>query len=327
MALRRIWSCSGASLKKARYDLEHAEQLAAKGFTSETALRDAQVALEVALAREKSAAESLSHKQRANLAKARHDLNEVRITAEMSGVITALNVEEGESAIMGTLNNPGTVLLTIADLSQMEARVDVDETEVVFVEVGQKAEVRLDAYRDTSFAGVVTEVANSARRSGAGLGQESVDFEIVIAIEGLNSQYTPRPQRLGRHNRCGGKGCSHGADCMPDRAGSGTTRQAAWQGFGGRRRRSGGIRFKETRCRRGSFVVDGGTANFRRVRIGIAGQNYFVVQSGVSEGEDDCEWAVQCHKRAARWGQDKGEEEIQAGQERLLIEECDADSS
>ncbi len=76
----------------------------------------------------------------ANLAKARHDLTKVTITAPMSGVVTRLNVEEGENAIMGTLNNPGTVLLTISDLGTMEAWVEVDETEVVKVALGQPGE-------------------------------------------------------------------------------------------------------------------------------------------------------------------------------------------
>jgi len=273
-----------ASLKKAKYDLEHAEQLAAKGFTSETALRDAQVALEIAEAQEKAAAEALAQ-QKANLSKARHDLNEVRITAEMAGVITALNVEEGESAIMGTLNNPGTVLLTIADLSQMEARVDVDETEVVFVEVGQRAEVRLDAYRDTSFAGVVTEVANSARRAGVGMGQESVDFEIVIAIDDSIPNIRP--------------GLSASVDitvaderdalaipiaCLtvrdPDRLG-GPRRK----GDADEKTEDDSDDREKKREVEGVFVVDGGKARFRPVRVGIAGQHYFVVQSGLALGE------------------------------------------
>ena len=82
--------------------------------------------MDIAEARGKSARETLLQ-YKANMGKAEHELDEIYITAEMSGIITALNVEEGESAIMGTMNNPGTVLLTIADLSEMEARRRKDE--------------------------------------------------------------------------------------------------------------------------------------------------------------------------------------------------------
>ena len=170
-----------ANLSKAEYDLERAEELHAKDLVSEEELRTTRVNVEVYRARVKSANESLVQ-HRASLRKASHDLEEVRITADITGVVTALNVEEGESAIMGTLNNPGTVLLTIADLTEIEAKVEVDETEVVFIRVGQEATITIDAYPDTSFAGTVTEVGNSAIRTQVGLGQSSVDFKVVIEV-------------------------------------------------------------------------------------------------------------------------------------------------
>ncbi|HXV14230.1 MAG TPA: efflux RND transporter periplasmic adaptor subunit, partial [Candidatus Krumholzibacteria bacterium] len=171
-----------ASLLKAEYDYERAVQLSEKGFMSENDLKTATSSLDIARARARSSREQLAQ-ARASLKRAQHDLRQVHIVAEMSGVITALNVEEGESAIMGTINNPGTVLLTIADLAEMEAEVKVDETEVVHVRVGQAATVRLDAQPDTTYRGVVTEVGNSALRTQVGLGQESVDFKVVIAIQ------------------------------------------------------------------------------------------------------------------------------------------------
>ena len=83
----------------------------------------------------------------------------------MTGVVTRLNVEEGENAIMGTLNNPGTVLLVIADLGTMEAWVEVDETEVVNVALGQPAKITIDAFPDSTFTGHVTEIGNSPIRT------------------------------------------------------------------------------------------------------------------------------------------------------------------
>jgi HlyD family secretion protein len=266
-----------ASLKKAQYDYDRAVDLHAKGFTSEEALRDAEVALEVARARVESAREQLSQIS-ANLVKARHELDEVQITAEMSGVITALNVEEGESAIIGTMNNPGTVLLTIADLSAMEAQVLVDETEVVFIDVGQPATVRLDAYPDTTFAGHVTRVANSSVRSQLGMGQESVDFEVVVSISdqipnirpGLSASVDITVARMtdalavpiqSLTVRDAGAGSAGGDD----------TTAVAGDGD------SGDVE--------GVFVVDGDVCHFRAVRVGIAGESYFSVESGLSDGE------------------------------------------
>ncbi len=127
----------------------------------------------------------------ANLAKARHDLDKVTITAPMTGVITRLNVEEGENAIMGTLNNPGTVLLVIADLGTMEAWVEVDETEVVKVDLGQKADIRIDAFPGRAFVGTVTEIGNSPLRVRTGSSREAVDFEVKITLDGCRPNIRP----------------------------------------------------------------------------------------------------------------------------------------
>jgi HlyD family secretion protein len=280
-----------AALVKVEYDYKRANQLGEKGFASENELEIAKSNLDIARARAETARQNLAQ-SKANLKRARHDLQQVRIVAEMSGVITALNVEEGESAIMGTINNPGTVLLTIADLSEMEAEVRVDETEVVRVRLGQAATVRLDAHPDTTFQGVVTEVGNSALRSQVGMGQESVDFKVVVAIRdsipdirpGLSASVdiavaeekkalaipiqclTVRdPARLARERRRGqGKRESKQADS----AATDTTRDDG-----------------KPRDIEGVFVVEKGVAHFRPVRVGIAGQSHVVVQSGLSEGE------------------------------------------
>ena len=113
-----------------------------------------------------------------NLAKTTYD-------SPIDGIITSLRVEEGEVAIIGTMNNPGTVLMTIADLSVMEVEVEVDETDVVGVRLGQTANVRVDAFPDTIFKGKVTEIGSSAlQKATAGAStQESKDFKVVITLD------------------------------------------------------------------------------------------------------------------------------------------------
>ncbi len=171
-----------ASLDKAIQDRDRAEELFEKELASEEHLTSARINARMEQARVEGARHRITQ-YKANLAKAHHDLTKVTITAPMTGVITRLNVEEGENAIMGTLNNPGTVLLVIADLGTMEAWVEVDETEVVKVVHGQVAEVEIDAFPDQKFTGKVTEIGNSPLRVRTGASREAVDFEVKITLD------------------------------------------------------------------------------------------------------------------------------------------------
>ncbi|HEX8253343.1 MAG TPA: efflux RND transporter periplasmic adaptor subunit [Thermoanaerobaculia bacterium] len=119
---------------------------------------------------------------RANVAAARDTLSKTTMTAPMAGVITALPVEEGEVAVIGTMNNPGTKLLTIADMSVVEAVMEVDETDVPNVKVGQRATVTIDAYPNKTFEGTVTEVGSSPMTAQGGSATEAVNFEVKIQL-------------------------------------------------------------------------------------------------------------------------------------------------
>ncbi len=110
------------------------------------------------------------------------NLEKTVFNSPIDGVITSLRVEEGEIALVGTMNNPGTILMTIADLSVMEVEVEVDETDVVGVEIGQLAEVRVDAFPNKIISGKVTEIGSSALPSTA-ISEESKDFKVVITLE------------------------------------------------------------------------------------------------------------------------------------------------
>jgi HlyD family secretion protein len=122
---------------------------------------------------------------RENLNAARDTLQKTTMRAPMAGVVTALPVEEGEVAVIGTMNNAGTVLMTIADMSVVEAVMEVDETDVPSVKVGQRATVTIDAYPNKTFPGLVTEVASSPiKRNGVSASTtEAVNFEVKIQIE------------------------------------------------------------------------------------------------------------------------------------------------
>jgi HlyD family secretion protein len=105
------------------------------------------------------------------------------MTSPIDGIVTALPIEEGEIAVIGTMNNPGTALMTISDMSVVEAVMEVDETDVPNVKVGQTAEVRVDAYADQKFEGVVTEVASSPIQSLGGNPESAVNFEVRIQLK------------------------------------------------------------------------------------------------------------------------------------------------
>ncbi len=156
-----------SSVRKAESDLERArlrrqryERLAAEGVISDEELEAAAVdttSAEVAL---EQARESVVQ-ARANLAKARDDLDKTTVYAPISGRVITLNAEEGEVVVSGTMNNPASVIATLADLSEVLAVVDVDETEIVDVGVGQEATLVVDAMPDREFAGRVVEVGSS----------------------------------------------------------------------------------------------------------------------------------------------------------------------
>ena len=119
---------------------------------------------------------------RAALRGARDRYAKTVFNSPIDGTITDLNVEEGEIVITGTMNNPGTRVLSVGDLDRMLAKADVDETDVIDLRVGQKATIEVDAFPDTTFQGHVSEIAHSAKNSGSGTAGET-DFEVKVLFD------------------------------------------------------------------------------------------------------------------------------------------------
>jgi len=283
-----------AQADQAKNDYERAKTLLAGGYRTSQEVDAAKTNYDVAAARLEAVSQDILQ-YRANLASARHSLKEVTITAPMSGIVTRRNVEEGETAIMGTLNNLGTVLLTIADLSTIETEIEVDETEVTRMKIADKAKVTLDAYPDTSFTGEVSEIGNSPILSAASATQQQgVDFKVVVTI--LDSIPNVRPglsadaeitvaesksalsipiQSLTARRKRDLKGYKASADTTKA---ADTTRIAAAKADTAQ---SGA---GETEVE-GVFVVKDGKAQFRLVKVGISSQKHFEVKSGLEAGE------------------------------------------
>jgi HlyD family secretion protein len=169
---------------------ERQKQLYDSALISQDQLEVAKVQYEVSSATLQSLNFQIKQSE-ANLKSALDDLKKTTYVSPIDGMITSLRVEEGEVAIVGTMNNAGTVLLTIADLSVMEVEVEVDETDVVNVKLGQIAKVKVDAFSDQIFLGKVTEIGSSALQKTTVGSQESRNFKVVITLENTDQRLKP----------------------------------------------------------------------------------------------------------------------------------------
>jgi len=183
---------AGARLQREKTSLARQKKLFADDLISQDQLEAAQAQYDVSDA-QVNAIQFQIKQAEASLKSTLDNLSKTTYNSPIDGIITSLRVEEGEVAIIGTMNNPGTVLLTIADLSVMEVEVEVDETDVVGVALDQKARVRVDAFPATVFEGKVTEIGSSAlQQSTSGLStQESKDFKVVVTLENPSEKLKP----------------------------------------------------------------------------------------------------------------------------------------
>ena len=207
---------------------------------------------------------------RENLNAARDTLSKTTMRAPMAGIVTALPVEEGEVAVIGTMNNAGTVLMTIADMSVVEAVMEVDETDVPSVKVGQRASVTIDAYPNKTFPGLVTEVASSPiKRNGVtgGGSTEAVNFEVKIQIE--NPPPGVRP------------GFSASADII-----TGTrTKALAIPIQALVVREKPGLTPGKPQDEEGVYVIENGEVKFETVKTGLSGDSAIELVSGAKESQ------------------------------------------
>ena len=181
-----------ANLDLARQNLKRQEELWKGGLTTREALERAQNELSVREAdlkvreQEIRTREEQIKQEQAGLATTRYNLSQVVISSPMDGIVTRRNIEQGENVMVGTMNNAGTVLLTIADMSVIESEVEVDETDIPDVTFGQEARVTIDAVPDRTFRGRVTEIGNSPIQNAgaqANTQQQATNFKVVITIE------------------------------------------------------------------------------------------------------------------------------------------------
>jgi HlyD family secretion protein len=127
----------------------------------------------------------------ATLAGARDNLRKSSFFAPIPGTVTQLAIERGEIVVTGTMNNPGTVILTIADMSAMKVEADVDETDVSSVALAQPVTVKVDAFPDLTLHGSVVEIANSPKISESGTQEQQTNFEVDVSIQNPPASLRP----------------------------------------------------------------------------------------------------------------------------------------
>lgn len=266
------------------YERSLAIQKQSPNLVSEEQLEQLRTQSEVNTALAEAANYSVEQAQ-ASVRDARQALSRTTITAPMSGKITRLNVEEGETAIMGTLNKDAATLLTISDMSILETKVKVDETDVARISVGDSALIQIDAFPDTAFVGQVVEISNSSvNKTGtaAASGDQAIDYEVRVQL--VNPPIETRPDfsataKIVTAKRT--KVLSIPIIALTVRENEDLPNGDSAVTVGRQPTKQVGKRDVE-----GVFIVGAdNTVNFRPVKVGIAGERHFEVLDGLKAGE------------------------------------------
>jgi len=176
------------NMLKAEKDFDRARDVVARKLESEAVLDATSAAYQVEVARYQSALDQVEQ-ARASLKQAADDLSRTLIYSPMTGTISDLNKEQGEIAIGSAFQED--IILIVADLTEMEAQVNVDENDIVSVQIGQKANIKVDALFGETLTGIVYEIANTANTDDQGTQNQKTEFEVKIAIEGEISKLRP----------------------------------------------------------------------------------------------------------------------------------------
>ena len=301
--LRVAIESSKVALKQAEDNYTRQQNLWKGGLTTRETLERSESDLKLRQADLRSQEQQLrtqelrKDSESATAASARFDLSKVRIESPIAGIVTRRNIEEGETVVIGTMNNAGTVLLTIADMSVIQAEVEVDETDIPSVRFGQPAKVTIDAMPGQTFTGKVTEIGNSPIQSGTATSStQATNFKVVVTLDKEIAEVRPgftctavittaikenaiavpiqattvrelivddkgnviRPPEEEKKSRRTSVGAAQAAELKP-----GQTRKEL----------------------EGVFLVQSNKAVFVPVKTGIAGEKYFEVLSGLKEGD------------------------------------------
>lgn len=272
-----------ATLDKVASDYDRIKELHAKNLSSDSELETAKSNYLTTKAQYDAAQANVSQTQ-ASLKEIIDQLNKTTIYSPINGIVTQLNVELGER-VLGSGYSMGTDIMTVSDLNNIEARVDVDENDVVLISKGDTANIKVDAFGDRIFKGVVTQIGNSAITTGLGTQEQVVNFEVRIKL--LNPDDALRP------------GMSCNADIQTETVlgvlsvpiQSVTARSSDFNMEPKKEEDNAAVtttnkKKVEKKIQEIVFVVKNGKAKTVNVETGISNDNYIQIKSGLSDNEE-----------------------------------------
>jgi len=274
---------SEVALKRNQQEFERIEQLYSKGLATQSDLDNAQNNLDQTMAQINSNRAQVNQ-QRTGLSRIRYDISKTTIYSPMNGTVTQLNNELGEK-VLGTISNQGSDIMVISDLSKMECQVEVGETDVTQVKIGDTAKVQIDAFGDKIFNGYVYEISNTAQAKGMGTQDEVVNFLVKIRI--LNNEVDLRP----------GMSCTveievekrNNVLSVPIQSVTTREEMKGEDTMGDNENLSRESEVKQTKKMRPKeiiFVVDSSMAKKEIVKTGISDDTYIEIIDGVKEGQE-----------------------------------------
>ena len=294
-----------ANLALAQTQVKRQRDLWAQQLTTKEQLdkseNDVKIAQTELAAREAAVSSSaqMINQEAATLDTSRYNLRQVTLVAPFDGIVTRRNIEEGENVVVGTMNNAGTQLLTVADMSVIQAEVEVDETDIPSVQIGQTAKITIDALQDKTFTGRVTEISNSPiQQTSTSAGQQATNFKVKVQIDQQIPEVRPgftcsaaittatRKQALSVPIQA-----MAAREVIYDQSGAvvrepkdpkGKRKPKASDAPAAQAELKPGQTRKEVE---GVFVMRNAEAQFVPVKVGIAGDKYFEVLSGLKEGD------------------------------------------
>jgi HlyD family secretion protein len=275
-----------AQLEQTERLLRRARELFEQGLTSREDLEGLETQLAVNRAQ--------LTRDDAALQQAREELSRTTIISPLDGIITELNVELGEVVVTGTMNNPGSVIMTVADLSRMEVEAKVDESEIRDVRVGQSAEVTVDALPDTTLKGVVSEVGSAAIVQELTAEQETPDFKVKVEISSPPASLRTGMSATVKIMTAARKGVL----TIPIQAVVLRDIQKERKDRAAKSGKKGGARDKpapenkvapeseKPKEEEAVYLVSSKTAEVRAIRTGASGETDIEILSGLKEGEE-----------------------------------------
>ncbi len=278
-AMRNDLAAARATAEQARLDFERAKQNYNAKILAEADYQKARSALDTAKAT-LAATEERMRQAGATLAGSRDSLSKTTVTAPIAGIVTALPVKEGEVTVIGTMNNPGTQLLTISDMSEVEAVMMVDETSVPQVKVGQTANLTIDAYPGQKFKGVITEVGSSPiPKNDPDLlslvaNSEAINFKVKIRVQ--NPPATIRPGFSVTAEIVTGR--NEGATAIPI--------QALVVRDVPKKDKKAASSSGRPDTEEGVYLIKNGKLEFQKVETGLAGELMIEVKKGPAVGQE-----------------------------------------